>query len=92
MTRCTTVLLLAVAAVPCRAEELQSFPLTTDTPAYCAQLARQVAEHHSPLLDVQRLLAEGREMCEQGQIRGGIRRLRRALVMLRHRAVGKGEP
>ena len=87
MTRCALAVFL-VAAMPCRADE-PSFTLTTDTPTYCAQLARQVAERHSALLDVQRLLAEGREMCEQGQVRGGIRRLRRALVMLRHRAAAK---
>ena len=69
------------------ADEPPSFALTSDTPAYCAQLVRQVAERHSPSFDVQRLLAEGREMCESGQVRGGIRRLRRALVLLHHRGV-----
>ena len=74
------------------ADEPPSFALTTDTPAYCAQLVRQVAERHSPSLDVQRLLAEGREMCENGEVRGGIRRLRRALVLLHHRAVREEPP
>ena len=73
------------------ADEPPSFALTTDTPAYCSQLVRQVAERHSPLNDVQRLLAEGREMCENGEIRGGIRRLRRALVLLHHRMI-RDEP
>ncbi len=73
------------------ADEPPSFALTTDTPAYCAQLVRQVAERRSQSLDVQRLLAEGREMCEDGEIRGGIRRLRRALVLLHHRAI-RDEP
>ena len=35
--------------------------------------------------DVQRLLAEGREMCDRGKTRGGIRRLRHALVLLHHK-------
>ena len=74
------------------ADEPPSFALTTDTPAYCAQLVRQVAERHSASLDVQRLLAEGREMCENGEVRGGIRRLRRALVLLHHRAVREEPP
>ena len=87
------VLLLLLAAQPptaarCRAQEPQSFALTSDTPAYCAQLARQIVERHSPVLDVQRLLAEGREMCDRGQIRGGIRRLRHALVLLHHKNPG----
>ena len=73
------------------ADEPPSFALTSDTPAYCATLVRQVAERHSQSLDVQRLLAEGREMCENGEVRGGIRRLRRALVMLHHRAI-RDEP
>ena len=78
-------------AGPALADEPPSFALTTDTPVYCAQLARQVADRHSLSLDVQRLLAEGREMCENGEVRGGIRRLRRALVLLHHRAV-RDEP
>ncbi len=74
-----------------RADETPSFVLSSDTPAYCAQLARQVADRRSMSLDVQRLLSEGREMCESGQVRGGIRRLRRALVLLHHRAI-RDEP
>ncbi len=87
MNRCAIALLL-LAATPCQADD-QSFSTTTDTLPYCMQLVRQVAERHSPLLDVQRLLNEGREMCEQGEVRGGIRRLRRALVVLRHRTGAK---
>ena len=78
-------------SAPAWAQDPPSFALNTDTPAYCAQLVRQVAERHSPSLDVQRLYAEGREMCENGEIRGGIRRLRRALVLLHHRAL-RDEP
>ena len=76
----------------CLADDPPSFALTTDTPTYCAQLARQIADRHSQILDVQRLLAEGRDMCESGQVRGGIRRLRRALVLLHHRAMRDDPP
>lgn len=76
-----------LGAVPAFAQEAQSFPLSTDTPQYCAGLVKQVSERHSAVADVQRLLAEGREMCDRGEIRGGIRRLRRALVMLHHKAM-----
>ena len=79
--------LLLLLASPCLAEDPPSFALTSDTAAYCAQLARQVADRHSAVSDVQRLLGEGRDMCDRGQIRGGIRRLRRALVILHHRLV-----
>jgi len=83
--RALPLLLCLLAAAPARAaDDPQSFPLTTDTPQYCAQLAKQVSDRHSTLPDVQRLLAEGTDMCGRGQIRGGIRRLRRALVMLHH--------
>ena len=68
------------------ADEPSSFALTTDTPGYCAQLVRQITDKHSPLQDVQRLLIEGRELCDRGQTRGGIRRLRKALVLLHHRS------
>ena len=85
-------LLLLLAALPARADEPPSFALTTDTPAYCAQLARQVADRHSTLSEVQHLLSEGRDLCDSGQIRGGIRRLRRALVMLHHRPAKDPSP
>ena len=74
-----------ITALPQRATEQQVLTSTTDTPAYCTQLVRQLADRHSAILDVQRLLADGREMCERGQVRGGIRRLRRALVLLHGR-------
>jgi hypothetical protein len=87
MTIRRALLLLLLLASPCFADDPPSFALTSDTPAYCAQLARQIADRHSTVSDVQRLLGEGREMCDRGQIRGGIRRLRRALVILHHRLV-----
>jgi hypothetical protein len=85
MTRRTIPLLFSlIAAAPAWADDPQSFPLTTDTPQYCAQLAKQITDRHSSLPDVDRLLSEGTDMCGRGQIRGGIRRLRRALVILHH--------
>ena len=88
MIRRAALLLLAAQPLTiarCLADEPQSFALTSDTPAYCVQLARQIADRHSAVLDVQRLLAEGRDMCDRGQIRGGIRRLRHALILLHHK-------
>ena len=75
---------LAVA-VPAVAQEPPSYELTTDTPAYCTQLAHDVAARHSASPEVERLLTEGEAMCARGQIRGGILRLRRALLILHHR-------
>lgn len=90
--RAPLTLLFVLAAIPAYADDLPSFTLTTDTPAYCAQLAKQVVDHHSTIADVQRLLAEGHDMCDRGEVRGGIRRLRRALVILHHRKLVKDAP
>ncbi len=62
-------------------------PLLTDTAEYCFYLAgrfvtlqRTVAE---PSPDARLLAFEGRRMCEQGLIMPGIKRVRRALMILR---------
>jgi len=82
--RALPLLLCLLAAAPAWAEDPPSFALTTDTPQYCAQLAKQITDRKSTLPDVERLLSDGTDMCGRGQIRGGIRRLRRALVILHH--------
>lgn len=60
--------------------------VTTDTPEYCDRLADRVAqvEHDRPQTppQVEELAAEGHHMCAAGLIRGGLVRLRRALMML----------
>ena len=67
----------------------QSAPLvvTTDTPRYCMQLLDQVSDLmrivSAPPPEVSSLSTEGQRMCGDGQTRGGIMRLRRALVLLR---------
>lgn len=63
--------------------------VTSDTPQYCLDLAGRVAsmEHRlavPPPHEVADLSQEGRRLCDQGQTRMGIARLRRALLMLRH--------
>jgi hypothetical protein len=61
--------------------------VTTDTPAYCNDLAAQVAAaqraHPAAQPEAARLAREGRQMCDNGLIRGGLLRLRRALLLLR---------
>jgi hypothetical protein len=70
----------------------QSTPaqVTTDTPQYCLQLLDRVSElvriKENPPQEVTNLSSEGQRMCDQGQTRGGIMRLRRALVLLRRGA------
>jgi len=62
----------------------------SDTPEYCWHLAGEVAAAQRAVLnpspDVRVLAHEGRRMCRIGLTRGGILRLRRALLLLR------GEP
>jgi len=60
--------------------------VTTDSPAYCDGLAARIAAERQARVstqpDVQRLADEGQRMCDHGLIRGGLLRLRRALLML----------
>jgi hypothetical protein len=67
----------------------QSAPMriTTDTPEYCRQLDDRLARmlsatSMSSTEDVQQLSTDGKRMCNQGEVRGGILRLRQALVLL----------
>jgi hypothetical protein len=61
--------------------------VTSDTPEYCQYLSDRVhSQVHlastPPPREVADLSAEGQRMCEHGQTRGGILRLRRALMLL----------
>jgi hypothetical protein len=62
--------------------------VTSDTPEYCLRLLDRVVDmvHASaaPPPEATRLSSEGERMCDQGQTRGGIQRLRRAWVLLTH--------
>jgi len=61
--------------------------VTTDTPEFCETLAERIAraEQGRPNAphQVEELAEEGHQMCASGLIRGGLVRLRRALLMLR---------
>lgn len=63
--------------------------VTTDTPQYCDDLAHRIATerraHPTPQPEVQQLAEEGQQMCDNGLIRGGLIRLRRALLILEGR-------
>jgi hypothetical protein len=62
--------------------------VTSDTLTYCRQLALQLDQLKSassnPPQSVNDLYVAGKDMCESGSIRGGILRLRSAIVMLMH--------
>jgi len=78
-----------VAAAPGSAKAEDDPPrVLTQTPEYCLQLESLLGDvarrNPFPLPgEVQALADDGQLMCERGQIRGGIARLRRALIMLR---------
>ncbi len=61
----------------------------SDTPEYCLRLLDRVSEmvrvaSVPPPQEVASLSTEGQRMCDQGQTRGGILRLRRALMLMMH--------
>lgn len=63
--------------------------VTTDTPEYCHQLADRVhslvqVSSGKPPREVADLSIEGQKMCDHGQTRGGIMRLRQAILMMKH--------
>ena len=67
--------------------------VTSDTPEYCLQLLDRVSElvrvaSSPPPQEVTSLSSEGQRMCDQGQTRGGILRLRRALMLMSHQGEG----
>ncbi|WP_148360213.1 hypothetical protein [Acidisphaera rubrifaciens] len=63
--------------------------VTTEDGRYCTHLQEKLAQVEQgalqpPLQEAVSLSAEGTRLCEEGNVRGGIRRLRRALVLLMH--------
>lgn len=80
----------ATSVLPC-AVGAQSSPaeVTSDTPEYCVRLLDIIARLVNgsaapPPHEVFDLSSEGQRMCDQGQTRGGILRLRRALLIMKH--------
>ena len=85
---------LALAAAPPASNETaarHALVVTSDTSAYCRTLSSAL-DARAPLpREVSDLKAQGEGMCDQGQVRGGIAQLRRALLVL-NRASQQGEP
>lgn len=82
-----TLLLLSSSHVGAQETEATPAPMvvTTDTIAYCLTLAGQISakgEHGGLPREVRDLQAQGRDLCAEGHVRGGINRLRRALMVL----------
>jgi hypothetical protein len=69
------------------AEQTNPMEVTSDTPEYCLQLLDRISDEvrlaSVPIpRDVTDLTTEGHRMCEHGQTRGGIMRLRSALMIM----------
>ncbi len=58
--------------------------ITTDTLDYCAKLERKMDSLANVPPHAQALRMQGQTMCEHGQIRAGLARLRRAVIMSRN--------
>ena len=57
--------------------------VTSDTPAYCLSLAQRMEDEGSMPPQIHVLWEQGRELCQRGHIRGGLMRLRRAMMISR---------
>lgn len=79
---CLLLTLSLVASAACA----QQGPVIvlTDTAEYCDQLQHRIQERAPWPSEVKRLYTEGRQMCDHGDIRVGINRLRQALRILNH--------
>jgi hypothetical protein len=82
MRRCCLLLALLLAT-PARAEH--PLRVTTDSPEYCLMLVRRLAaQPASAQPTIRHLVADGLRLCEDGHIRTGIAKLRRALRLVHH--------
>ncbi len=86
------LLLMCGVRVASAGDESIPAVVTTDTPEYCQKLFDRISQviHTSaapPPVEVASLSTEGERMCNDGLTRGGILRLRRALLLLEQRSV-----
>lgn len=89
--------LAVVASVPGIGQPPPPAIVTTDTAAYCHELSDKLAElvkiaPRPPEDEVLGMGAEGRHLCAEGQVRGGILRLRRAVLVMLQDLDERGEP
>jgi hypothetical protein len=82
-------LLISGASVSAQVSPVQAIPMeiTTDTPEYCHKLLNRISEivrlATAPIpRKASDLTLEGQRMCDHGQTRGGIMRLRTALMIM----------
>jgi hypothetical protein len=83
------VMSLVVLAVGSGLGQSTTMEVMSDTPEYCVRLLDRLSDlvrmsPAPPLPEVTRLSTEGQRMCDQGETRGGILRLRRAWLLETH--------
>ncbi len=78
------LLLPALLAATARGEEPPPAVILTDTEEYCDHLQHLIGDRAVRVSEARRLFVEGRRMCDHGEVRAGIARLRQALILVRH--------
>ena len=69
-------------SLPAGATDSRTMVVTTDSSAYCRTLSGAIEQHGALPREVKELKAQGDGLCDEGQVRSGISRLRRALLAL----------
>jgi hypothetical protein len=79
---------IGTGMLPSAAGQAPPEKVTSDTLTYCLQLASRLDQLKSssvnPPEEINNLGVAGKDMCERGSVRGGILRLRSAIVQLMH--------
>ncbi len=88
---------IAVIAVMPGVSQSPPAVITTDTVGYCRQLSDKLAElvqiaPRPPETSVFALAGEGRRLCDVGQVRPGIHRLREGVRLMLQDLDERGEP
>ncbi len=88
--------MLLATAVP-SVHPLPPAIITTDTLAYCRELSDKLSEliriaPRPPEDEVLSMGTNGRHLCQEGQVRGGILRLRRGVKVMLQDLDQRGEP
>jgi len=88
--------LIAVSGAQSGSSDAPPEQITTDTLAYCRELAARLERLTGTAAlipaSVVRLSSAGKDMCDRGLTRGGILRLRKAIVLMMHPEIeGAGE-
>jgi hypothetical protein len=71
---------------------IQPMRVSSDTYEYCSKLEHRVDAMPNRTDEVRKLVLQGHQLCDHGQIRAGIADIRRALLLMKHKPVVYGQP